>query len=383
MQDPFSIWFFIIPFIIATESYGGKERLKKEWSTLLDEGSSSINGIGTWKVRFMPHVKEPYDAKIKPETHTLNSSQKNTKQGNETFDDDVSTNKLDAKNFKNTDGKGVENDDYNNLNFTEKNDTNFRNDEYSGRSFLDNKENDTFQSVFENWIGNQKKNTYWSTNFSQPAWELPVSKLNELNEVQENITVFPLSVLHNVWRQIEQVRRIGKLEDSKFDLENEPSINITLDTSRKCANECLAKRTGNEIQEGDLDTNETDRVQERMGGGGQPILLIKGDGGGSDAGPWQGSNGKESVGPLIMMMTPLIMMCIMIPMMMSVMGGMMNFMKNMTSMMIMMNWPQNGAQPLVTKQRKTGEVDHTNDFLNSFILELSERLEEALNKYDE
>ncbi|KAG8196212.1 hypothetical protein JTE90_007937 [Oedothorax gibbosus] len=145
-----------------------------------------------------------------------------------------------------------------------------------------------------------------------------------------------------------------------------------------------------------LDTAESRGMsgwQNGGGGGGQPILLIKDSGDkGGDSMKWENGGGgmttKDTVGPLIMMLTPLIMMCIMMPMMMSVMGGMMNFMKSVASMMMMLNMPgtMNPTGTLVNKHRKTGEegegVARGRVFLGSLILEAMDKLEAAISKYE-
>lgn len=149
-------------------------------------------------------------------------------------------------------------------------------------------------------------------------------------------------------------------------------------------------------RKGELATDAEDTAESRgwqnggmMNGGGQPILLIKDkeeSGGGK---PWDSGGGdmsKKDVGPLVMMLTPLIMMCIMVPMMMSVMGGMMHFMKNVVGMMMMMHpsWPSPPSTTLVNKHRKAGEEDMEQGrvLLGSLILEIMDKFEEAVSKYD-
>lgn len=387
MQDLLSILIFTSLLTVAVSSDGDKEVSKKVWSTLLSEGTPLVKGVGTWKIRLISEIKKPLDTWNKSMERMMISSQK--KNNNDTLTvlkylTDHASNKATARKPKYASIEISKDYDSKDTNFVLEDDITPVNPMYAGRSVSENKDNSVFET-YKNWVGkNNEYDTYFSSNFTQPTWQLSASKFNESQRKKDNLTVYPLSVLHRMWQKTDQIKRIDELNKNDFDFENETFFRLSQASDLDCENECLTRRSGSEIQKGDMDTEST--FQERMGGG-QPILLIKdkGDAGGSDVA--HPPSGKDSLGPLIMMMTPLIMMCIMIPMMMSVMGGVMSFMKSMTTLMMMLTWPPNGSQAqqaLITKQRHIGEVsqNRTNEFLNSFILELSERLEEALRKYD-
>lgn len=362
MQDPFSVLAFIATLVIS--SYGEKELMSRKWSALLHPDTPVINGIGSWKIRYMPGDTESEKEWSKSENKPLI----------------VTSRKFDDENY----GQDIP--------FTNSNEIKYDSINHSSTEKTQNiteaiKESN-ISKTYINWKGNiNMEDLPLTTNFTQPAWQLPVPKFNVTNEAHDNITVLPLSILHKLWRNADNIRRIGTFDDNNLLFENETSIKIGLLRKElsSCKNECLHVKLldTRKLTKGDLDTGES----RGMSGGGQPILLIsdKGDSGGGSMPSTM--NGKDSLGPLIMMMTPLIMMCIMIPMMMSIMGGMMTFMRNMTSMIMMLAWPANGAsmpQGLMTKTRKTDEEEQqrANEFLSSFIEELSEKLESAINKYD-
>ncbi|XP_035227475.1 uncharacterized protein LOC118199680 [Stegodyphus dumicola] len=246
------------------------------------------------------------------------------------------------------------------------------------------------------WLGYVKRNDKHSNQY-QRAWPLPNLKTNTSILQSDELKVLPFSSLQNYLEMSNQT-----VEINVQNLPSEDSPNNTVPVCENSISPCN-ETTGKDIENGTFYSrrrSEKSHIDESMetgvsrgyqnggmGGGGQPILLIKdkGDNGAEMANG--GMNGKDSVGPLIMMLTPLIMMCIMIPMMMSIMGGMMSFMKNMAGMMMMMTWPPGGPglpQAMLNKHRKTDEDDLSRGrvFISSLILELAEKLEAAISKYE-
>lgn len=371
---------------MTVSSDGDKDVSKKVWSTLLSEGTPVVKGVGTWKIRLTSQIKKPIDAWNKSMEQMMLPYQKRNSNASLNvlkFLTDHASNKVMARKLKHASAEVSKEYDSKDTNFVLEDDIRSINPIYTGRSSTENKENSVFES-YKNWVGkNNEFDTYFSSNLTQPTWLLSAPKFNESERKKENLTVYPLSALHRMWQKTDKIKRIDELNGNDFDFENDTFFRLSEASDPNCKNECLTRRLGSEILKGDLDTENT--FQERMGGG-QPILLIKDKGDAGSSNVAHPPSGKD-LGPLIMMMTPLIMMCIMIPMMMSIMGGVMSFMKSMTTLMMMLTWPPNGSQAqqaLITKQRQIDEVhqNRTNEFLNSFILELSERLEEALRKYD-
>lgn len=389
MQDLLSILIFPSLLIMAVASHGDKDVSKKVWSALLSEGTPVVKGVGTWKIRLISEIKKPFDTWNKSMGRMMMPSQKKNNSDTLTvpkYLTDHASSKVMINKPKYASVEIPKDYHSKDTNFVMEDDIKSVTPIYAGRSVSENNANSVFET-YKNWVGkNNKFETYKSSNFTQPTWQLPASKFNESQGSKENLTVYPLSVLHRMWQKTDKIKRIDELNENDFDFENDTFFRISQATDIDCNNECVIRRSGNEIQKVDLDAESTFQERGSMGGG-QPILLIKDQGGPGGSDVAHPPSGKDSLGPLIMMMTPLIMMCIMIPMMMSVMGGMMSFMKSMATLMMMLTWPSNGSQAqqaLITKQRQIGEFNEnrTNEFLNSFILELSERLEEALRKYD-
>ncbi|GFU45285.1 uncharacterized protein NPIL_11181 [Nephila pilipes] len=246
--------------------------------------------------------------------------------------------------------------------------------------------------TYYSW-GNSAKNASTFSKFvpEQPVWQLPVQKINTSSIKSKKLKVFPISSIHELWHATKKylMADFGNYTNSS----NLSAQLVSSGSTQQAFND-----TPLELQsflKGDTeDVLNSAESRGMMKGGGQPILLIKdkGDGGGEMNGNG-GMNGKDAIGPLIMMLTPLIMMCIMMPMMMSIMGGMMNFMKGVAGMMMMVNNPLTGitgitgagiSPSLLTKHRKTDDDDMAPGrvMLGPLIMEMVEKLEEALKKYD-
>ncbi|GFW31045.1 uncharacterized protein TNCV_4523141 [Trichonephila clavipes] len=250
--------------------------------------------------------------------------------------------------------------------------------------------------MYDVWDGMEKNNSTLSTLIpEQPVWQLPVQKLNTSFTESKKLKVLPISSMHELWHATKKF-----LMTDYGNYTNSSSLSDKLVPSGNTQHVVNDSQLGlQNFQKGDAE-DELKIAESRgyqnggmMKGGGQPILLIKdkGDNGGGEMNGNGGMGGKDAIGPLIMMLTPLIMMCIMMPMMMSIMGGMMNFMKGITGMMMMLNNPltptytAQGLSPtLMNKHRKTDDDDMSPGriMLGPLIVEMVERLEEALKKYD-
>ncbi|KAF8769919.1 hypothetical protein HNY73_017511 [Argiope bruennichi] len=224
-----------------------------------------------------------------------------------------------------------------------------------------------------------------------PAWQLPKQKNLTFNS-NKTMKILPMSSIHELWHA---TKRILMTDYRNFTNASSPISYYKESHVQK--DDTGTSRKDQASQKGDsgkeiLNTGESRGYHNGgMSGGSQPILLIKdkGDGGGGEMNGNMGIHGKEAIGPLIMMLTPLIMMCIMMPMMMSIMGGMMNFMKGIATMMIMVSNPLPGIggqlpSTLLNKHRKTDDdnVSRGRVLLGSLIMEVAEKLETALSKYD-
>ncbi|GFY63360.1 uncharacterized protein TNIN_327051 [Trichonephila inaurata madagascariensis] len=244
--------------------------------------------------------------------------------------------------------------------------------------------------------GVEKNNSTLSTLVpEQLVWQLPVQKLNTSFTKSKKLKVLPISSMHELWHATKKY-----LMTDYGNYTNSSSLSDKLVPSGNIQQVVNDSQLGlQNFQKGDAE-DELKIAESRgyqnggmMKGGGQPILLIKdkGDNGGGEMNGNGGMSGKDAIGPLIMMLTPLIMMCIMMPMMMSIMGGMMNFMKGITGMMMMLNNPltptytaQGLSTTLMNKHRKTDDDDMSPGriMLGPLIVEMVEKLEEALKKYD-
>lgn len=339
------------------------EMMKKEWSTLMGEDSNAFRGVGTWKVRFMPQDKDSRVKWKKPQKkeliHQKTDAEENpipktqlTVQGSyRTFSAKPTYSTIDE-------------------NKTPRNKLDFAN-----------------EMTYDNWLGDSiEHEAFSSSNFSQPTWQLPVSKLNASDPKKEKFTVFPLSFLHKIWKNVNQVRRIDELGNSNFKIENFTISRMDHEIDPYCKDEeCFDQNLGDStLMKGDLDTAEGAQARGGMGGG-QPVLLIKGDDkGGSNAGQMSGPWNSDNVLPMAIMMTPVVMMCVMMPMMMNLMSGMANSMKTMTSIMWMIALNANGSASVTTSTKKSDEEQkREHEIFTSFITEFSERFEDAVNKYEQ
>ncbi|GFQ73347.1 uncharacterized protein TNCT_311871 [Trichonephila clavata] len=249
--------------------------------------------------------------------------------------------------------------------------------------------------MYAAWNAMEKNNSAFSA-FApeQPVWQLPVQKLNTSFTKSKKLKVLPISSMHELWHATKKF-----LMTDYGNYTNPSNLSDKLVPSGNTQQDVNDSQLGlQNFQKGD-EEDELKIAESRgyqnggmMKGGGQPILLIKdkGDSGGGDMNGNGGMSGKDAIGPLIMMLTPLIMMCIMMPMMMSIMGGMMNFMKGIAGMMMMLNNPltqtytAQGLTPtLMNKHRKTDDdISPGQIMLGPLIVEMVEKLEEALKKYD-
>ncbi|GBN61667.1 hypothetical protein AVEN_83333-1 [Araneus ventricosus] len=243
-------------------------------------------------------------------------------------------------------------------------------------------------SFYQYWKGVEENAS--SVDPHQPAWQLPGQK-NSTFTNNKKLKILPMSSMHELWHATKRIlmtdygnfTNASSLHSSPMTHHNESVIQ---EDGRDTSWKDQASQKG-DTEEEILNAGESRGYQKggMMNGGGQPILLIKdkGDGGGETNGH-VGMNGKDAIGPLLMMLTPLIMMCIMMPMMMSIMGGMMNFMKGIATMMIMVSNPLPSIGAQWPKQRKTDDDSSSRGrvLLGSLIMEVAEKLETALSKYD-
>lgn len=267
------------------------------------------------------------------------------------------------------------------------------------------KDSNQSQNLSTNEFGNQSNSTFPNDKY------ISTGSIN-ITGIQRPLNVdlwdaAPSATKFSRWHDGVRMSKSSKdfhLPEYRFTDESYPQTNSTSIINKYdlgTADENMTQIENQTRRTGELPTETEETAESRgwqnggmMNGGGQPILLIKDkEESGGGAKPWDSGGGgmstKDAVGPLVMMMTPLIMMCIMMPMMMSVMGGMMSFMKNVVGMMMMMNmpsWPSPGMPPatLVNKHRKAGEEEMARGrvLLGSLILEIMDKFEAAISKYD-